>query len=87
MFHFVFARIQILLILIQNVMFCCLPLEHTMDLTKLSMDVQKVKARKELWELIAAYTAWMEEWKQLLFSEVTCQMNLSPLFDKMIKCI
>ncbi|XP_037619572.1 dynein heavy chain domain-containing protein 1 isoform X1 [Sebastes umbrosus] len=44
--------------------------EQTMDLTSLTSDVQKVKARKELWELIAVYTTWMEEWKQLLFSEV-----------------
>ncbi|XP_040891858.1 dynein heavy chain domain-containing protein 1 [Toxotes jaculatrix] len=44
--------------------------EHTMDLTILTMDIQKVKARRELWELIAVYTTWMEEWKQLLFSEV-----------------
>lgn len=41
-----------------------------MDLTILTRDVEKVKARKELWELIAVYTAWMEEWKQLLFTEV-----------------
>lgn len=66
-------------------MFYCLPLELPIDLTVLTTDVQKVKARKELWELIAVYTTWMEEWKQLLFSEVTCQMNHSLLIDKMIK--
>ncbi|XP_076585176.1 dynein heavy chain domain-containing protein 1 [Chaetodon auriga] len=44
--------------------------EHPMDLAVLTTDVQKVKARKDLWELIAVYTTWMEEWKQLLFSEV-----------------
>ncbi|XP_026158699.1 dynein heavy chain domain-containing protein 1 isoform X2 [Mastacembelus armatus] len=44
--------------------------EHTLDLSILTTDIQKVKARKELWELVAVYTAWMEEWKQLIFSEV-----------------
>ncbi|KAL7403667.1 hypothetical protein ABVT39_003475 [Epinephelus coioides] len=44
--------------------------EHPMDLTVLTTHVQMIKARKELWELIAVYTAWMEEWKQLLFTEV-----------------
>ncbi|XP_045902961.1 dynein heavy chain domain-containing protein 1 isoform X2 [Micropterus dolomieu] len=43
--------------------------EHPMDLTILTTDVQKVKARKELWDLINVYTKWMEEWKQLLFHE------------------
>ncbi|XP_070683759.1 dynein heavy chain domain-containing protein 1 [Pempheris klunzingeri] len=44
--------------------------EHPMDFNSLTSDVQKVKARKELWELIAVYTSWMDEWKQQLFSEV-----------------
>ncbi|XP_035515196.1 dynein heavy chain domain-containing protein 1-like [Morone saxatilis] len=44
--------------------------EHPMDLTILTTYVQKVKACKELWELVAICTTWMEEWKQLLFSEV-----------------
>ncbi|XP_031144859.1 dynein heavy chain domain-containing protein 1 [Sander lucioperca] len=44
--------------------------EHPMDLTILTTDVHKLKARKELWELIAEFTSWMEDWKQLLFSEV-----------------
>ncbi|KAM9363159.1 dynein heavy chain domain-containing protein 1 [Symphorus nematophorus] len=44
--------------------------DHPVDLTILTTDVQKVKARKELWGLIAVYTTWIEEWKQLLFSEV-----------------
>ncbi|XP_070834922.1 dynein heavy chain domain-containing protein 1 [Chaetodon trifascialis] len=43
---------------------------HPMDLSAVTADVQKVKARKDLWELIAVYTTWMEEWKQLLFSQV-----------------
>nr|XP_046228919.1 dynein heavy chain domain-containing protein 1 [Scatophagus argus] len=43
--------------------------EHPMDLTILTRDVQNIKARKELWQLMAVYNAWMEEWKQLLFSE------------------
>ncbi|XP_051802066.1 dynein heavy chain domain-containing protein 1 isoform X2 [Acanthochromis polyacanthus] len=49
--------------------------EHTMDLTILTTDVQKVTARKELWELKAVYTTWLEEWKQLLFSEVAVQQD------------
>ncbi|XP_029028963.1 dynein heavy chain domain-containing protein 1 isoform X2 [Betta splendens] len=44
--------------------------EHTLDLTILTTDLQKVKARKELWELKAAYTTWMEEWELMLFNEV-----------------
>lgn len=55
-----------------------------MDLTSLKTDVQKVKACKELWELIAVYTTWMEEWQQLLFSEVKCLTDLSLLVNKMI---
>ncbi|XP_026027585.1 dynein heavy chain domain-containing protein 1 isoform X2 [Astatotilapia calliptera] len=44
--------------------------EHTIDLTVLTTDVQKVIARKDLWELIAVYTTWLEEWKPMVFSEV-----------------
>ncbi|XP_005749883.1 dynein heavy chain domain-containing protein 1 [Pundamilia nyererei] len=40
------------------------------DLTVLTTDVQKVIARKDLWELIAVYTTWLEEWKPMVFSEV-----------------
>ncbi|XP_056223855.1 dynein heavy chain domain-containing protein 1 [Seriola aureovittata] len=44
--------------------------EHTLDLTTLTKGIERVKACTKLWELIAAYTTWMEEWKQLLFSEI-----------------
>ncbi|KAM9314087.1 dynein heavy chain domain-containing protein 1 [Pholidichthys leucotaenia] len=44
--------------------------EHAMDLTILTTDIRKTIARKDLWELMATYTSWLEEWKQLLFSEV-----------------
>ncbi|XP_069545473.1 dynein heavy chain domain-containing protein 1 [Brachyistius frenatus] len=44
--------------------------ENTMDLTILTTDVQKVVARKELWELITVHNTWLEEWKQLHLSEV-----------------
>uniref|UniRef100_A0A3P9KH25 Si:dkey-11m19.5 n=1 Tax=Oryzias latipes TaxID=8090 RepID=A0A3P9KH25_ORYLA len=44
--------------------------ENTMDLNILTTDVLKVIARKELWQLRAAYTTWMEEWRKLLLSEV-----------------
>ncbi|XP_047434083.1 dynein heavy chain domain-containing protein 1 [Mugil cephalus] len=44
--------------------------ERGLDLTISTTNVQKVTARRALWELIAAYTTWLEEWKPLLFSEV-----------------
>lgn len=53
-----------------------------MDLTVLTTDVKMVEARKELWELMAVYTTWMEEWKQLLFCEVN---HSSLLINKMRK--
>nr|XP_020441880.1 dynein heavy chain domain-containing protein 1-like [Monopterus albus] len=43
--------------------------ERTMDLTIMETNFQKVKTQRKLWELVAEYTAWMEEWKQLFFSE------------------
>lgn len=42
-----------------------------MDLTILATDVKMVEARKELWELMAAYSVWMEEWKHLHLCEVS----------------
>lgn len=50
---------------------CCLPLEHSLDLTSVTTDLQKVNAHKELWELKAAYRTWKEEWEQTLFTEVS----------------
>ncbi|XP_053275768.1 dynein heavy chain domain-containing protein 1 isoform X2 [Pleuronectes platessa] len=44
--------------------------EPTLDLTSLTLDIQKITACKDLWELVAAYTAWTEEWKQFHLSEV-----------------
>ncbi|KAK2817386.1 hypothetical protein Q5P01_025577 [Channa striata] len=44
--------------------------EHTMDLTICTTAIQTVKARKDLWELVAMCKSWMEEWKQMRFSEV-----------------
>ncbi|XP_071359544.1 dynein heavy chain domain-containing protein 1 isoform X2 [Trachinotus anak] len=55
--------------------------EHPIDLTILTMDIEKVKARKDLWGLIASYTTWMEEWKKLFFSEV----GLSQAQEKIAK--
>ncbi|XP_068177150.1 dynein heavy chain domain-containing protein 1 [Antennarius striatus] len=43
--------------------------ERPVDPTVLTTDVQKVEARKELWELIAEFTEWLEERKQLVCSE------------------
>ncbi|XP_028316890.1 dynein heavy chain domain-containing protein 1 [Gouania willdenowi] len=42
---------------------------YSMDLTLWMADFHKVTARKELWELKAAFSMWLEEWKQLPFSE------------------
>ncbi|XP_067441454.1 dynein heavy chain domain-containing protein 1 isoform X1 [Thunnus thynnus] len=44
--------------------------ENPMDLTILTTDVHKIKARKELWELTALYRTWIKEWRKLLFTEV-----------------
>ncbi|KAM4583530.1 dynein heavy chain domain-containing protein 1 [Odontesthes bonariensis] len=44
--------------------------EQTMDLSILTIDVQKVIARKELWQLKAVCTTWLEEWKLQRVSEV-----------------
>ncbi|XP_029980645.1 dynein heavy chain domain-containing protein 1 [Sphaeramia orbicularis] len=40
------------------------------DLTNLTEEIQKVEARKELWELLAVCTTWIQEWKKKQFSEV-----------------
>ncbi|XP_059188998.1 dynein heavy chain domain-containing protein 1 isoform X2 [Centropristis striata] len=58
---------------------------HPIDLNILTTGIQKVKARKELWELIAIYTTWMEEWKQLLFSKAVvsqAQGDIAKLKDQ-----
>lgn len=52
-------------------MFNCLPSEYPLDLTVFIADVQIVKTRKKLWEMIDFYTTWIEEWKQSVF----CQVN------------
>ncbi|XP_072240771.1 dynein heavy chain domain-containing protein 1 [Leuresthes tenuis] len=44
--------------------------EQTIDLTVLTLDVQKVIARKELWQLKAVCTTWLEEWKLQSIREV-----------------
>uniref|UniRef100_A0AAQ5XW98 AAA+ ATPase domain-containing protein n=1 Tax=Amphiprion ocellaris TaxID=80972 RepID=A0AAQ5XW98_AMPOC len=63
--------------------------EHTMDLTILTTDVQKVTARKELWELKAVYTTWLEEWKQLLFSEVVVSQDQGKIsmWKQQVQCL
>ncbi|XP_008294462.1 dynein heavy chain domain-containing protein 1 [Stegastes partitus] len=53
--------------------------EHTMDLSILTTDAQKVTARKELWELKAACATWLEEWKRLLFSEVVVSQDQAKI--------
>lgn len=58
-----------------------------MDLTTLAADVQKVSARKELWGLKDAFTTWLEEWKQLIFSEVRSQTDFFLLINMMTKCV
>ncbi|XP_041837721.1 dynein heavy chain domain-containing protein 1 isoform X2 [Melanotaenia boesemani] len=54
--------------------------EQTIDLTNITADVQKVIARKDLWQLKAEYTTWVEEWKQQLFSEVVVSEALGKTF-------
>lgn len=56
----------------------CFQLEIPVDLTILTMGVKLVEARKELWELIAESTAWMEECQVLYICEVTL-FNLSTM--------
>ncbi|XP_061595557.1 dynein heavy chain domain-containing protein 1 [Cololabis saira] len=43
--------------------------EHGMDMTFVTRDFLKVIARKELWQLKADYTSWLEKWKRLLFTQ------------------
>lgn len=42
-----------------------------MDLTILANGVKLVKARKELWELIAEFRIWMDECQEQHICEVT----------------
>ncbi|TNN32639.1 hypothetical protein EYF80_057200 [Liparis tanakae] len=51
-----------------------------MELSVLTADVQKLDARCELWALRAESTAWMDQWEQLLLSQVVvsqAQGNIS----------
>lgn len=50
-----------------------------MDLTILTTEIQKLKARKRLWKLKSTYTAWMDEWKHMLFIEVNTYQILLNL--------
>lgn len=52
----------------------CVPLEQQLDLASLAVDVKKILARGELWQLKAECTMWMEEWNLLKLSDVTCQV-------------
>lgn len=54
-----------------------LPLGQPLDLTSMIVAIQKIEARKALWELITLYTAHIQEWRQLLFSEVINTGNLA----------
>lgn len=49
----------------------CFQLEIPVDLTNLMAGVHLLEARKELWELLAAVRAWMEECQELHICEVT----------------
>ncbi|XP_071386131.1 dynein heavy chain domain-containing protein 1 [Centroberyx affinis] len=42
---------------------------HPLDLTVVTTAIQKIKARKELWELMSVYMTWIQEWRQLIFSK------------------
>ncbi|KAM3865290.1 LOW QUALITY PROTEIN: dynein heavy chain domain-containing protein 1-like [Diretmus argenteus] len=42
---------------------------HPLDLTIAKTAIQKIEARKELWELMTLYTTWIQEWRQSVFSK------------------
>ncbi|KAM6940220.1 dynein heavy chain domain-containing protein 1 [Xenentodon cancila] len=61
--------------------------ERTMDVTFLTTDFPKVIARKELWQLKADYTTWLEEWKKLLFNQDAvseAQRNISKWKERVL---
>ncbi|XP_029900968.1 dynein heavy chain domain-containing protein 1 [Myripristis murdjan] len=40
-----------------------------LDLTVVTIAIQKIEARKELWKLKTQYSTWIYEWRQLVFSK------------------
>lgn len=58
----------------------CFQLGIPLDLPILTAGVQLVEARRELWELLAAVQAWMEEYQKLHICEVTLG-NLSKMIS------
>lgn len=49
----------------------CLTLGDPLDLTVVTTAIQKIEARKELWKLKTQYSAWIQEWRQLVFSKAS----------------
>lgn len=66
-------NLQFLNTILMNLPSChCFQLEIPVDLTILATGVKLVEARKELWELIAESTAWIEACQELHVCEVMC---------------
>ncbi|PWA32577.1 hypothetical protein CCH79_00015090, partial [Gambusia affinis] len=57
----------------------CVPLEQQLDLVSLAVDVKKILARGELWQLKAECTAWMEEWNLLQLSDVSVPQAMEKI--------
>ncbi|KAM4750013.1 dynein heavy chain domain-containing protein 1 [Anableps anableps] len=74
------ARVQMLSTKLEELHCCSQRMqEQQLDLTVLAADVNKILARKELWQLKAECTAWIEEWHQLPLSEVAVSQALEKI--------
>ncbi|KAM9857652.1 dynein heavy chain domain-containing protein 1 [Aulostomus maculatus] len=55
--------------------------ENPMGSTVLTTNIQLIKARRELWELVALYRTWIQEWRTTAFTEVV----ISQAQEKIVK--
>ncbi|XP_054896838.1 dynein heavy chain domain-containing protein 1 isoform X2 [Poeciliopsis prolifica] len=53
--------------------------EQELDLASLAVDVKKILARGELWQLKAECTAWMKEWNLLQLSDVSVPQAMEKI--------
>ncbi|XP_014328750.1 dynein heavy chain domain-containing protein 1-like [Xiphophorus maculatus] len=53
--------------------------EQQLDLASLAVDVKKILARGELWQLKAECTTWMEEWNLLKLSDVSVPQAMEKI--------
>ncbi|XP_007576319.1 dynein heavy chain domain-containing protein 1 isoform X2 [Poecilia formosa] len=53
--------------------------EEQLDLASLAVDVKKILARRELWQLKAECTAWMEEWNLLQLNDVSVPQAMEKI--------